>query len=120
MKNLIAYIILLQLILNVNCQYVPVGRSMHTSALVGTKLYFLGGTTSRINIDANLKVLNDFFYLDISKSFDKTKGTLPFVDLSATALEIPPHFGAASTVFGEPKDTIFLFGGDMRNLNDQS
>src|SRR5688572_18093611 len=120
MQNLIFYIIFFNLIFNnVSCQYVPMGRSMHTAALVGTKIYFFGGTTSRVNIDKDLKTLNDFFYLDISKSFDKTKEALLFIDLSDKALEIPPHFGAATSVFGELKDTIFFFGGNMGKLNDQ-
>jgi hypothetical protein len=63
---------------------------------------------------------NDFFYLDISKSFDKEKEPLPFVDLTDKALEIPPHWGAATSVFGELKDSIFFFGGNMGKLNDQS
>jgi hypothetical protein len=50
---------------------------MHTATLVGTKIYFLGGSTS----DGSGDLLNDFFYLDISKSFDKTEQELPFVDL---------------------------------------
>jgi N-acetylneuraminic acid mutarotase len=119
MQNLIVYIILFQIIFNVNCQYVPMGRSLHTATLVGTKIYFFGGTTVRINIDKDMKVLNDFFYLDISKSFDKTKEALSFVDLSDMAIEIPPHYGATTSVFGELRDTIFFFGGNMGKLNDQ-
>ena len=89
MQNLIIYIIFFHLIFNVNCQYAPVGRSLHTSALIGTKIYTLGGITSRINKEPN-KPLNDFFYLDISKSFNK-KEALPLVELSDKAL---PHYGA--------------------------
>src|SRR3954454_2005492 len=117
MKTLILYIIFFHFlvnIVNINCQqYVPVARVMHTATLVETKIYFLGGSKS----DESGEPLNDFFYLDISKSFDKTKEALPFVDLSDKASEIPPHFGAATTVFR--KDSIFFFGGEMRNLNDQ-
>src|ERR1043165_10147550 len=101
MQNLIIYIIIFHLIFNVNCQYVPMGRSMHTATLVGTKIYFFGGAIGRINIDKDLKTLNDFFYLDISRSFDKTKEALPFVDLTDKASEIPPHYGAATSVFGK-------------------
>ncbi|RIA87923.1 hypothetical protein C1645_827084 [Glomus cerebriforme] len=91
------------------------GRSLHTATLIGTKIFFLGGALGSIN--RVLQPSNDFFYLDISKSFDKTNGNLPFIDLNYKALEIPPHYGSAATAFGTPKDSIFLFGGDMGNLN---
>ncbi|RIA87927.1 hypothetical protein C1645_739756 [Glomus cerebriforme] len=97
-----------------DCQYVPTGRSLHTATLIGTKIFFFGGATGIIN--GVLQPSRDFFYLDLSNSFDKTTGALPFVDLSDKALEVPTHFGAATTAFGEPKDSIFLFGGDMENL----
>src|SRR3954464_250334 len=117
MKTLILYIIFFHIlvnIVNINCQqYVPMARSMHTATLVETKIYFLGGSKS----DKSGEYLNDFFYLDISKSFDKTKEALPFVDLSDKASGIPPHYGAATSVFG--KDSIFIFGGDMGKFNDQ-
>jgi hypothetical protein len=117
MKILIFCIIFFHTIVNINCQqYVPRARSMHTATLIGTKIYFFGGAE-------DLKVtkfLNDFFYLDISKSFDKEKKELPFVDLTDKALEIPPHFGAATTVFGALKDSIFFFGGEMGKSNDPS
>src|SRR5688572_10148335 len=112
MKILIFYIIFFRIIVNTSCQqYVPMARSLHTATLVGTKIYFFGGLK-------DLKSLNDFFYLDISKSFDKTKGALSFVDLTDKASEIPPHHSAATSVFGELRDTIFFFGGDMGSLND--
>src|SRR3954468_17610257 len=117
MKTLILYIIFFHIlvnIVNINCQqYVPMARSMHTATLIETKIYFLGGSKSNEFVE----LLNDFFYLDISKSFDKTKEALPFVDLSDKASELPPHFGAATSVLG--KDIIFFFGGEMGILNDQ-
>lgn len=114
-KTLFFYIIFFQLVaINVDCQrFVPMARKLHTAALVETKLHFLGGAT----ID---KALNDFFYLDISKSFDKASGGLPFVDASNKAIEIPPHVGAVTSVFGELKDSIFFFGGSMEQLNTPS
>ncbi|RIA87925.1 hypothetical protein C1645_877727 [Glomus cerebriforme] len=116
LKKLTFFIILFQTIVNINCQYVPMGRSLHTATLIGTKIFFFGGATGTIN--GVLQPSGDFFYLDLSNSFDKTTGTLPFVDLSDKALEVPTHFGAAATAFGEPKDSIFLFGGDMGKFND--
>src|SRR5436305_14894083 len=95
------------------------GRGLHTAALVGTKVYFLGGLINNLENKQRL-FLDDFFYLDISKSFDKTKDGLPIINLSDKSLEIPSHYGAASTVFGNLKDSIFLFGGDMGTFNDIS
>ena len=119
MRNLTAYIIFIHLIFNVSCQqyYVPKGRSLHTATLIGTKIYFLGGSFNKGNYITTTQSLNDFFYLDISKPFDKTKEALPFVDLSEKALEIPPHLGASTFVIGESKDTIFLYGGNVEDLN---
>jgi hypothetical protein len=117
-KILFLYIYFLQIIFNINCQqYAPVGRIQHTATLVGTKIFFLGGKVGKINGD---KSTNDFFYLDISKSFEKSKDALPFVNLTDNALVISPHYGAATSVFGKLKDSIFFFGGDMGILNDQS
>src|SRR5436305_12675915 len=114
MKILIFHMIFFHTVVNINCQkYVPMERSMHTETLIGEKIYFLGGSKS--NEDGVL--LNDFFYLDISKSFNK-KEALSFVDLSDKALIIPPHFGAATSVFGALKDSIFLFGGAVNQFND--
>ena len=87
-KILIILFYFFRIIININCQqYVPTGRYFATATLVGTKIYFLGGGA------ITGQYSNDFFYLDISKSFDKTKA-LPFVNLSDKASEIPPHYGA--------------------------
>src|ERR1051325_6554056 len=111
MKILIFCISFFHIFVNVNCQqYSPKARDLHTATLVGTKIYFFGGRTDNPNTTSI--PFNDFFYLDLSKSFDKTSEAFPFVDLSDKALEIPPHFGAATTVFGESKDSIFFFGGN--------
>src|ERR1043166_2949704 len=92
---------------SINCQhYVPAGRFLHTATLIGTKIYFLGGAISV----SPRQSTNDFFYLDISKSFNKSN-PLPLVDLKDKALELPPHYAATATTFGELKDSIFFFGG---------
>ena len=114
LKILIFLVYFFQIIVNINGQkYVPKGRYLHTATLVGTKIYFLGG-----GLDAGgIFYTNDFFYLDISESFDKTKGALPFVNISDKSSEIPKHYAATTTVFGELKDSIFFFGGNMTNYN---
>ncbi|GBC09642.1 hypothetical protein RclHR1_00900028 [Rhizophagus clarus] len=91
LKNLILYIIFSQIIVNINCQpYIPKGRIYHTATLVGTKIFFLDGQD-------NNESLNYFFYLDVSKSFNKTKDSLPFVNLTFDD-SVPKHHGAATTI----------------------
>jgi len=107
LKLLIFYLFFSQIIVNINCQhYVPMGRVQHTATLVRTKIYFLGGYIGNVGYEIST---NDFFYLDISKSFNKTEGALPLVNLTDKALVIPPHYGAATTVFGKLKRFNFLF-----------
>jgi hypothetical protein len=110
--QIIFYIIFFEIII-INCkQYVPMGRSYHTATLVGTKIYFLGGNLS------NNKLSNEFFYLEISKSFDKTKGSLPFVDLSDKFSGIPSHSKAVTSIGGKLRDSIFMFGGNIGIFDD--
>ncbi|KAF0538904.1 galactose oxidase [Gigaspora margarita] len=47
------------------CQNVPSPRREQTSTLVGTRLYFFGGTTSPTNLTSN-----EVWYLDLSSSFN--------------------------------------------------
>jgi hypothetical protein len=92
----------------INCQqYVPMKRAFHTASLVGKKIYFLGGFTE-LTI-----YTNDFFTLDVSKSFNQSEGC-PLEDLSYLSVNVvPEHNRATTSVGGLSKDTIFLFGGDM-------
>ncbi|GBB90350.1 hypothetical protein RclHR1_17290003 [Rhizophagus clarus] len=109
-KNLILYITFFQIIINISCQqYIPRGRVYHTATLIGTRIYFLGG----LNNDSLLT--NDFFYLDISKSFNKIEGPLPFVNVTLSG-SIPKHYGATTSAFGKSKSSIFFFGGDIGAL----
>jgi hypothetical protein len=54
-----------------------VGRTAHSSVLVGNKLYFFGGQ------DDEIRSLNDVFYLDMSQPFNLT--FTPWTDLTTTA-----------------------------------
>ncbi|RIA81752.1 hypothetical protein C1645_836478 [Glomus cerebriforme] len=113
LNNLIFGIIFFQIIININCQqYVPVGKFFHTATLVETKIYFLGGKNN------DSISTNDFFFLDISKSFNKTEA-LPFKNVTLDLI-MPKHYGAGTTVFGKSKNSIFFFGGDMGVLQDKN
>jgi hypothetical protein len=110
---LILYITFFQIFANVNCQQyvIPKGRIFHTAALIGTKIYYLGGQNNESLLT------NDFFYLDISKSFNNTEGSLPFVNVTLGD-SVPEHYGATTVVFGKFKESIFFFGGDMGTLQN--
>jgi hypothetical protein len=96
----------------INCQkYVPMKRAFHTATLVGDKIYFLGGYTNLSNYT------NDFFTLDVSKSFKGSEG-YPFEDLSYLSVSVPEHNRATTSVGGRSKDTIFLFDGHMGIYTD--
>jgi N-acetylneuraminic acid mutarotase len=103
-KLIIFFTIIFQIIVNIKCQ-IPMGRAQHTATLIKTKIYFLGG------LGGNGKSLNDFFFLDLSKSFETGKAVLPFTDLSVKASAIPPHHAAAASLYSD--DSIFLFGGNV-------
>jgi N-acetylneuraminic acid mutarotase len=118
MKNLIIYYtIFFQIILKIKCQQndIPMERSYHTAIVIDKKIYFFGG---KAVVNKAVVTTNDFFYLDTSKKINKAKGKLPFINLNNKSLDIPKHYGATTTSFGELKDSIFFFGGDMGNFNN--
>jgi N-acetylneuraminic acid mutarotase len=97
------------LVVEINCQmavpYKPKTRNKHTATLIDNKLYILSG---RDETSTPFAVGKDFFYLDISDSFN-TKNLL-WKDLSSTNV-IPQHYGAACVNGGKNDDTLILYGG---------
>jgi N-acetylneuraminic acid mutarotase len=88
--------------------FTPKERAVHSSALVGTKLYFFGGS-----------IINDFssnevFYLDVSQTFNFASP--PLTDLTASA-KIPfgSEWGTVSLIDNNNNPIIYLFGGFMRD-----
>ncbi|CAG8504203.1 2537_t:CDS:2, partial [Diversispora eburnea] len=53
--------------------FTPPARYSHSSILINSKLYILGGKNS--SIENNELILNDIFYLDLSSSFDTDNPT---------------------------------------------
>ncbi|CAB5362396.1 hypothetical protein RhiirA1_450448 [Rhizophagus irregularis] len=97
--------ILLQVLVEVNCQMTPFKPSVvwcHTATLIDNKLYILGG------LDLSNKPVKEFFYLDISVPFDTQQ--LLWQDLTNINL-VPAHFDATSVKGGTNNDTLFLYGG---------
>ncbi|CAI2179923.1 12940_t:CDS:2 [Funneliformis geosporum] len=85
--------------------FTPEGRLAHSSVLVGNKLYFLGGRVSK-------SCTNQVFYLDLSQSFDLT--TPPWISLTQNA-GIPFKSCWGTALLNDKEQTIYLFGGLMRN-----
>ncbi|CAG8477789.1 16811_t:CDS:2 [Acaulospora colombiana] len=84
--------------------FAPEPRSQHSSVLVDSKLYVLGGKLSDQSISSEL------FYLDLSKSF--TTSNVPWKNLPSIPVQ---SCSAAAAVGGSDNLTIYLFGGIMRD-----
>src|SRR6266498_454787 len=89
--------------------YTPQPRYEHGTALIGNKLYVLGGNVADTS---KFSPSNDFFYLDVSVPFSTSNIT--YVDLSDIG-GTPKFSRAAVSVGGANKDIIFLFGGGFEN-----
>ncbi|RIB20768.1 hypothetical protein C2G38_1161317 [Gigaspora rosea] len=81
------------------CQNIPSPRRQQTSTLIGTRLYFFGGTTSLIKP-------NEVWYLDLSSSFNIS--TPPWH--SDAAMPIGYTLGT-SCLSPIDNSTVFLIGG---------
>ncbi|RIB20771.1 hypothetical protein C2G38_1161456 [Gigaspora rosea] len=81
------------------CQNIPSPRRQQTSTIIGTKLYFFGGTTSLIKP-------NEVWYLDLSSSFNNA--TPPWY--SDAAMPIGYTLGT-SCLSPIDNSTVFLIGG---------
>jgi hypothetical protein len=103
LKYIILLLFLFQLLVEIDCQppFKPKQRRVHTATHINDKLFILDGIF-------NGEILNDFFYLDVSSSFN-TKELL-WKDLSEINI-VPTHFGAASVKGGANNNTLFLYGG---------
>lgn len=84
--------------LSVKC-YTPGPLYAHTATLVGKRLYFIGGSQEK-----------EFFYLDLSKSFDTRNANWLTVNSNLTRNNF-----ATSVVFGE---SIIFIGGKTTQLDD--
>jgi N-acetylneuraminic acid mutarotase len=102
LANIILWL-LFQLLVEINCQMTPGRREHHTATHVDNKLYILGGSPIGDNDPGQ-----DFFYLDVSVTFDTKK--LSWQD-KRDANTIPSHSFAASVKGGTNNNTLFLYGG---------
>ncbi|GBC15806.2 uncharacterized protein OCT59_027660 [Rhizophagus irregularis] len=98
--------ILLQVLVDVNCQLTPFKPSRiyrHTATFIDNKLYILGGSEASTN-----NLVKEFFYLDVSIPFNTQE--LSWKDLSKISI-VPFHNDAMSAKGGAKNDTLFLYGG---------
>src|SRR5688572_30581681 len=101
------YLNLFQLIIEIKSQeasFKPQKRGAHTATLIEGKLYILGG----YSVDNDV-IESQFFYLDVSRSFNITVPT--WKNLTNVNSVPPPHSRAASVRGGENNNTLVLFGG---------
>src|SRR6266498_1957429 len=93
--------------------FTPLGRSGHSSVLVGNKLYFFGGSVSG-------SCSNEVFYFDVSEKFSIEFP--PFIDITATeGIPFKSCWGTFLLSEINNEQTIYLFGGytyDMVTNND--
>ncbi|CAG8563054.1 44023_t:CDS:2, partial [Gigaspora margarita] len=90
--------------------YTPTPRYAHSAALIGNKLYILGGDND--SPTTQFTPTKDFFYLDISVGFNTSY--IPWTDLSSV-VGTPKQSRAAVSAGGPNKNIIFLFGGGVEN-----
>src|SRR2546423_4574638 len=84
--------------------FTPSGRIVHSSVLVGSKLYFFGGEKD----DGSCS--NEMFYLDVSQSFNID--VPPWNDLTPNAgMPFKSCWGTVSSNDIDNKITIYLIGG---------
>ncbi|CAG8608300.1 3315_t:CDS:2 [Gigaspora margarita] len=83
------------------------GRFGHSSILIDSKLYVSGGF--KFIDDGRLNLTNEFFYLDVSKSFTTTDpNSMPWTDLTFTG---GPDKNLATACSGN-NNSIFIIGGN--------
>ncbi|KAF0369168.1 galactose oxidase [Gigaspora margarita] len=86
--------------------FIPDKRYSHSSVFINKKLYFSGGYSR----PGKVYTTNEFFYLDVSKSFTITdNGLMPWIDLTYTG---GPQKASATVCTDEKNnDLFFIFGG---------
>src|SRR4051812_30733088 len=117
-KHIILLWLSFQLLAEINCHmtsFMPKQRYDHTATLIDNKLYILGGAEF-ITVDNIISGKNpgkEFFYLDISVSFNTQQ--LSWQDLSSINT-VPAHSGAAAVKGGANNSTLFLYIGNVTSL----
>ncbi|CAG8537941.1 7459_t:CDS:2 [Dentiscutata erythropus] len=108
-------------ICNVIGSFIPEGRAGQEAILIGTQLYFMGGSRtipSSNPIKSNIRGYNlsdEVFFLDLSSAFSTNNP--PFVDLSDAGARMEFGNEKGSVVLGGAnKDNVYLVGGTQQDL----
>ncbi|CAH1765084.1 470_t:CDS:1, partial [Entrophospora sp. SA101] len=104
-KNFLIFLILLKCISLVVNSAPTDPRLVHSTVIVHNNLYVIGGFANGLSS-------REFFSLDLSQPFDVT--TPPWKELTATS-PLPVLSSWAKASSNTKNDTIFLFGGIMRD-----
>ncbi len=116
MKKLTFFSVTLSCLLQIaNTQLVPSYRKLHNAVLVENKLYIFGGVMD--SNSENKSPDNNFFYLDMSISFDTSQ--LPWKTIPNNAENLPMGSfspvsvgGTAAGIGGINNDTIFFINSE--------
>src|SRR4051812_33963944 len=93
--------------------YTPPPRFAQTSALIGNKIYYMGGI-----VPLPEPIISDFFYLDTSVLNSTVSTTLPWTEL--TGLDNLFTSWGTAVAGGANKDLFVLFGGNMTPAENSS
>ncbi|CAG8466538.1 21125_t:CDS:2 [Dentiscutata erythropus] len=101
--------------------FIPEGRAGQEAILIGTQLYFMGG--SRLIPPSNpikskirgYNLSDEVFFLDLSSAFSTNNP--PYVDLSAAGARMKFGSEKGTVVLGGPsKEDAYLIGGTQQDL----
>ncbi|CAG8573901.1 17343_t:CDS:2 [Racocetra fulgida] len=95
-----------------NATSTPSARFAHTSVLVNSKLYFIGG-----ELQNGAGVSKELFFLDLSVPFDTSSPQ--WTDLSTTSPAPVNNSWCSASLGGSNNNIIFLIGGLMFDSNDK-
>ncbi|GBB98156.1 hypothetical protein RclHR1_03150019 [Rhizophagus clarus] len=93
--------------------FTPPPRFAQTSALIGNKIYYMGGV-----VPLPEPIISDFFYLDTSILSSTDSTTLPWTEL--TGLDNLFTSWGTAVAGGANKDLFVLFGGNMTPAENSS
>ena len=97
-------------------QFVPSGRLVASSEIIGDRLYVIGGGVSPTGTFATAKVSRDIIYLDLSKDFNINSP--PWVNYSQGSLPVLSSW--ADSCKNKDDKTIYVFGGVILDVNTNS
>ncbi|CAG8611028.1 3660_t:CDS:2 [Rhizophagus irregularis] len=94
----------MNIVVNINGQFIPGTRTGHDAVLIGKKLYFIGGH----NYNKETELISDFFYYDLEAGLSDAK----LVDLrSQKGINLPYMIWHTANIGGANQDSIFMIGG---------